>query len=409
MHRIRITGLLILISLISFGQTTDSELLDRYEKCDSTLTDFEIMDLIFGFRDISKLKVNDGLLEDIQKLEKDSLFNDIESKCLKILKENPLNLTASYYYTISLLRLDKKENLKTSWDKTQMIYSAINRFGEGTENSPFYITDLNDAKAMIFLYWEEGTVVDSTLQTKKGIYNFYITNAKGENEKISFDFSETATIREVFFDYHRDFQYYLSESSKPESKYNYETLLNRFQKEDKSIKKNEIIALLIGFTNNQNYHPYKNADIERGIMGLVGDKDYKKALKQSEDLLKTNPLNFTALMEEGFSLMKIKNDSSYFPSVKSRMVVDAVLWSGTGSYLNPYFVLSPIDGQTIIRYIFGGSIGTMGSGDDSNGYFLDMLDMEKEGKETITLYFNIDHAMNNSEFKKQIDKALDKE
>lgn len=409
MHRIKTTGLLILISLISFGQTKDSVLLDRFEKCDSTLTDFEIMDLIFGFRDISKQKENDGLLVDIQKLEKDSLFNDIESKCLKILDKNPLNLTASYYYTISLLRLDKKENLKTSWDKTQMIYSAIKRFGEGTETSPFYITDLNDAKAMIYLYWEEGTKVDSTILTKNGIYNLYITNAKGENEKICFDFNETTSIREVFFDYHRDFQYYLSESSKPESQYNYETLLNRFHNEDKSIKNNEIIALLIGFTNNQNYHPYKNADIEREIMGFVGDKDYKKALKQSEDLLKTNPLNFTALMEEGFSLMKIKNDRSYFPSVKSRMVVDAVLWSGTGSYSNPYFVLSPIDGQTIIRYIFGGSIGKMGSGDDSNGYFLDMLDMEKEGKETITLYFNIDHAMNNSEFKKQIDKALEKE
>lgn len=409
MHRIKITGLLIFISLVSFGQTKDSDLLDRYEKCDSTLSDFEIMDLIFGYRNISNLNENDGLFEDIQKLEKDSLFNDIENKCLKILDENPLNLTASYYYIISLLQMDKKENLKTSRDKIQMIYKAIMRFGEGTEDSPFYITDLNDAKAMIYLYWEEGTKVDSTILNKNGIYNVYTTNPKGDHEKICFDFSETTSIREVFFDYHRDFKYYLSESSKPESQFNYETLLHRFQNEDKSIKKNEIIALMIGFTNNQNYHPYKNTDIEREIMGLVGDKHYKKALKLSEDLLKTNPLNFTALMEEGFSLMKINNDRSYFPSVKSRMVVDAVLWSGTGSYSNPYFVLSPIDGQTIIRYIFGASIGIMGSGDDSNGYFLDMLDMEKEGRETTTLYFNIDHAMNNSELKKQIDKALEKE
>lgn len=396
----------MLISIFSFGQSKDSNLLDRYEKCDSMLTDFEIMDLIFGFRDISKLNENDGFLEDIQKLEKDSLFKDIESKCSSILKKNPLNLTASYYYTISLLRLDKKEKLKTSWDKTQMIYSAIKRFGEGTEYSPFYITDLNDAKALIYLYWEEGTKVDSIIKTRNGLFNFYITNAKGVNEKISFDFNETTTIRELFFDYHRDFKYYLSESLKPESKYYYETLLKRFQNDDKSIKKNEIIALMIGFTNNQNYHPYKNVDIEREIMGLVSDKDYKKALKQSEGLLKTNPLNFTALMEEGFSLWKIKNDRSYFPSVKSKMVVDAVLWSGTGSYSHPYFVLSPIDGQTIIWYIFGGSIGTMGSSDDSNGYFLDMLEMEKEGKESRTLYFNIDHAT--KEIKNQIEKAIEK-
>ena len=408
MFRIQITGLLILISLISFGQSNDSDLQVRYEKCDSTLTDYEIMDLIFRFRDISKLKENDRLLEDMRKLEKDSLFEEIESKCSKLLKENPVNLTASYYYTISLLRQNKKDNLKTSWDKTQMIYSAIKRFGEGTENSPFYITDLNDAKAMISFYWEEGTKVDSTIQTGNGHFNFYITNAKGANEIMSFDFNEKTSIREVFFDYHRDFQYYLSESSKTGSRYNYDVLLKRFQNEDKSIKKNEIIALMIGFTNNQNYHPYKNVDIEREIMELVSDKDYNKALKQCEELLKTNPLNFTALMEEGFSLWKINDDRSYFPSVRSRMVVDAVLWSGTGSYSHPYFVLSPIDGQTIISYIFGGNIGRMGSGDDSNGYFLDILDMEKEGRETITLYFNIEHAINNSEFMKQIDKVLGK-
>ncbi len=409
MHKIKITGLLILISLVSFGQSKNSELLERYVKGDSTLTDFEIMDLIFEFRDISKLKENDGLLEEMQKLEKDNLFEEIERKCSIIINKNPLNLTASHYYTISLLRLDKKENLKNSWDKTQMIYSAIKRFGEGADNTPYYITDLNDAKAMIFLYWEEGAKFDSTNQTGNGLFNYYITNSKGVNEKISFDFNEATSIREVYFDYRRDFQYYLSESSKPESIYNYEMLLKRFQIEDKSIKMNETIAMMIGFTNNQNYYPYKNAAIEREIMGLVGDKEYKKALKQSEQLLKTNPFNFTALMEEGFSLMKIKDDRTYFPSTKSKMVVDAVLWSGAGTYSNPYFVLSPIDGQTIIRNIFGENIGIMGSGYDLNGYFLDMLDIEKEGRETITLHFNIDHAMNNSEFKKQIDKTLDKE
>src|SRR5690554_6429452 len=211
MNRVSFTVLLILVSLVSFGQTKDSDLLVRYEKCDSTLTDFEVMDLIFGFRDVSKLNDNDRLLEDIQRLEKDSLFNEIESRCLIILSENPLNLTASYYYTISLLRLGKKANLKALLNKTQMIYSAVNRFGDGTESSPFYITDLNDAKAMIYLFWEDGTKVDSTIQAGKGLFNFYITNAKGENEKITFDFNGMSSIRDVFFDYHRDFQFYLSE------------------------------------------------------------------------------------------------------------------------------------------------------------------------------------------------------
>lgn len=399
MHRIKATGLLILISLASFGQAKDTNLLERFEECDSTLTDFEIMDLIFEYRDVSKIKENNGLIETLQQLEKDSLFSDIESKCSKILNANPVNLTASYYHTIALLRQDKKEKLQASWDKTQMIYSAIKRFGEGTMNSPFLIADLDNAKAMINLYWEEGTEVDSTVESANGLFNFHITNAKGINETISFDFNEKTQIREVYFDYHRDFQYYLSESLKPASRYYYPTLLKSFQREDKSIKKNEIIAMMIGFTESKNYAPYKNVTVERKIMGLVNEKDFQESLKKSEELLDTNPLNFTALMEKGFSLWKIKDDRSYFPSIQSRMIVDAVLWSGTGSYTNPFFVLSPLDGQTIIKYIFGGSIGTMGSASDSNGYFLDMLDIEKEGKETVTFHFNLDHAMNNSEIK----------
>ena len=87
------------------------------------------------------------------------------------------------------------------------------------------------------------------------------------------------------------------------------------------------------------------------------------------------------------------------------MVVDAVLWSGDGSPSHPYFVLSPIDGQTIISYIFGGSIGKMASGHDSNGYFLDILEMEHEGHQPIMLYFNIDHAT--KELDKQIEKAVE--
>lgn len=94
--------------------------------------------------------------------------------------------------------------------------------------------------------------------------------------------------------------------------------------------------------------------------------------------------------------MKINSEKTQFPSFFSRQVVDAILWSGDGSYNSPYFVLSPIDGQTIIKYIFGESIGTMGSGSDKNGCFLDILEMNTE-KESITQYFIIEHTIKNSQ------------
>jgi hypothetical protein len=207
------------------------------------------------------------------------------------------------------------------------------------------------------------------------------------------------------FSYKRDFDYYLKESIIKKSKYNYSTLLNRFLKFDRTLNNNEIIALMIGFTINDNYKPYGNLNKEREIMSLIGNKEYKKSLTISKKLLKTNPLNFTALIEKGYALMKINNDVTQFPSFSSRQVVDAILWTGDGSSNSPYFVLSPIDGQTIIKYIFGNPIGIMGSGSDSNGYFLDILEM-KTDKESISKHFIIEHAIKNSQMKKEIEDVM---
>jgi hypothetical protein len=405
MIKFKITVLLIVLNFVGFGQSNESDLLERFVACDTSLTNFEVMDLIHTYKSSLKPKDADHLFEKLQRLAKDSLFEEIETVCLQILNENPLSFTANTYYTISLLELGKMNNLKSSRNKSRMIYKAVKKFGSGKESSPYYIGNLSDAKTMIFFYWQDGVEIDSIVQSENKVSNIYITNAKKKNEIVSFDFFELASIRDVYFDYHRDFQYYSAESKKPESKYNYNTLLKRFEAEDKMLKNSEIIALMIGFTSNQNYFPYKNISIERKIMDLASKKDYHKSLKLCDDFLITNPLSFTAIMEKGYCLMKIKNDKSQFPSLKSRMLVDAILWSGNGSFLSPYFVLSPIDGQTIISYIFSGNIGNMGSANDTNGYFLDILEIQKEGQKPRNIYFNIDHATN--VLMKQIEKAID--
>jgi hypothetical protein len=407
MNKIFAIGLFLFMSHFAFGQDSDSVLLSRFNNCDTTLTDFDIIRLIFQFRDESEVNQNNGLLEELQSLETDSLFVEIENRCSTILLKSPVNLTASFYLTISQLRLQKIEKLECSWEKTEMLHSAIKRFGKGTESEPYIVSDLNDAKSLIYFYSEEGVKIDSVYPDKNDLTQLFICKPTDQKEIIYFDFRNEKSIREVFFDYHRDYRFYLNESANPESDYFYDILLKRFLKEDITLKNHELIALMIGFTENQNYYPYKNVDFEREIMKLVRDKEYKKALSKSRKLLDTNPLNFTALIEEGFTLMKIKKDKKYYPSTCSRMLVNAVLWSGDGSIEHPYFVLSPIDGQTIIRYIFGNRIGLMGSGDDQNGYFLDILEMIKENDESETLYFILEHAVQKSELKKQIDKAIE--
>jgi hypothetical protein len=197
------------------------------------------------------------------------------------------------------------------------------------------------------------------------------------------------------FDYHTDFKSILEQSQDSTSSNYYPDLLNRFEENDSTLTVAELLALQIGFTANSNYKPYETITTEREIKSLIGQKKYEDAILVCDKLLKTNPVNFTALMEKSFSYMKLGKESSEFHKEKFMKLLKSVMASGSGTYENAYFVLSPIDGQTMITHIFGGSIGTMGSGADPNGYFVDILEMNKEGKDSITLYFNINHATDN--------------
>lgn len=194
------------------------------------------------------------------------------------------------------------------------------------------------------------------------------------------------------FDYKRDFESILKQSLDSSSNYYYPRLLERFERNDSSLTHLEVLALQIGFTGSPDYKPYKTIDAEREIKTLIADKDYAAALKACNDVLATNPLNLTALMEKSFSYIKLEKDSAEFHREKVMRVIGSIVKSGSGTVESPYFVLGPIDGQTLITIVFGASIGAMGSGADPNGYFIDRLEMIKEGKEPRTICFNIDHA-----------------
>jgi hypothetical protein len=210
------------------------------------------------------------------------------------------------------------------------------------------------------------------------------------------------------FDYSRDFDAILKATKDSSSTLYYPKLLQKFSVNDSTLTNKEVLSMMIGFTENENYKPYQTIDLEREILNLISDKKYDRALEKCNKLLETNPFNYPALMEKGFALWKLKDENFEFYKSQYFKVLEAILYSGDGSQQNAFFVLSPIDGQTIIEYVWQGSIGVMGSGSDENGNFLDILEMQKKGEESVTVYFNIQHAMNKSEMKKQIDEAIKK-
>lgn len=212
------------------------------------------------------------------------------------------------------------------------------------------------------------------------------------------------------FDYRHDFNLLLKESKDPRSVYYYPLLLQRFNQNDSTLTMREILALQIGFTADPAYKPYETMDAESNIQDLIGQKKYREALHSCNELLQQQPVNFTALMEKSFAMMKLNNDSAAFHKQKFMQVMRSVKKSGDGSREHPFFVLSPGDGQTMITHIWGNKIGMMGSGESPEGYFLDMLQMLIEEAEPVLLYFNIDHAMHHKGgLADQIDQAIEQE
>lgn len=213
------------------------------------------------------------------------------------------------------------------------------------------------------------------------------------------------------FNYIRDYNIILKQTKDPKHKLYYKKLLPRFQANDTSLTDFEVLALMIGYTSDTNFHAYSDISIEREIYKLNAEGKFEKAKEKGNDFYKTHPVNQMTLIELSFAYYKLKiQDSADFFSYKYRRIMDAMALSGkVNSPDSAFFSLTPIDGQNFIKKYLGAKIGTMGSGSDSKGNFLDILgyvgkDNKKEDE--ILFYFNIQHAM--KEMDQQLDEAIKK-
>lgn len=195
------------------------------------------------------------------------------------------------------------------------------------------------------------------------------------------------------FEYKKDFENILKEGKDKNSDLNYEKLLDRFNKTDTTLSDKQILSLLIGFTINKNYRPYKDVEFGRTLYSLNDDKKFDEVIKEGNKFIANHPFDLKGLFELSYAYYKKGNQTladSYL--MKTTMIFKAMIYSGDGKSIdNPMFALNPSDGQDFIRKTFGAKIGRMASGRDKNGYFIDMLEM-KDGEDSQTLYFIIPHA-----------------
>lgn len=196
------------------------------------------------------------------------------------------------------------------------------------------------------------------------------------------------------FEYKKDFDNILKETKNKKSDIYYDNLLERYNKIDTTLTDRQVLALLIGFTDNKFYKPYKDIQFGRDLYRMNDDKQYKEVIQLGDEFLKTHPFDLKTLFETSYAYFKTdqkKIADQYL--MKTKMIFHAMAFSGKG--LNedePTFALNPTDGQDFLRKGFSMKIGKMGSGRDKNGDFLDILDIVFENGNTKSMYFIIPHA-----------------
>ena len=202
------------------------------------------------------------------------------------------------------------------------------------------------------------------------------------------------TYGQTAFNYKDDFKKVLAKSKDPKDSLSYDKLLKRFNANDTTLTDFEVLALFIGFTDKPEYKPYQDLDIERDIYKLNGDKKYKAGLESGRKFIKTHPLSVKTLFEISFSFHKLnKEDSAQYYLYQGQRIFKAMYFSGDGrTKETPTFALGPADGQDYILKFVGADIGTMGSGRDKDGNFLDILEAKFEDGNKMNLYFIIQHA-----------------
>lgn len=216
-----------------------------------------------------------------------------------------------------------------------------------------------------------------------------------------------AKYAQFLFEYHLHYDSIANLSQDKKGDYYYENLKPRFEAADTTLTAFEMLTLMIGETKQDHYYPYELIPVERKIMDLANKGQYANALTKCDSLLEVHSFNLTALIHKAFLEDKLGSLEAGASRFKFVLYLDVLMSTGDGTIESPMMVLGPADGQLLIRYVFGAGIGSMGSGEDVHGNFVDILELVKEGEEPTLMYFNIEHAAQRM-FKENVIKEFEK-
>lgn len=172
------------------------------------------------------------------------------------------------------------------------------------------------------------------------------------------------------------------------SEFKYEKLLDHFNNE-KSLTDYQVYLLLIGYTQTDKYNPY-NYDAIDNIYSLANKGQIDEAIKNGEELLKTNPLNPSLNRVLMFCYRKKgeENKAEYYHK-RMLTVFNAMLFTGEGICEKPYVTFWVKEEYNFARHLGLSPTGQYAT-EMCKGIMADKLETynpQTEQKEII--YFNI--------------------
>jgi len=171
-------------------------------------------------------------------------------------------------------------------------------------------------------------------------------------------------------------------------------LIKRFTKNDSTLSNKEILSLLIEFSKTDSYQPFELMVDEKIILREINEKnDLKSAKIKSKLLIENQPYNLIANMGINLYEQIENNKNEYYSNSKYEKLINAILFSGNGSLEKPFFILSPLDKEIILRLVIPHkSYNRKDIGiDDSNTF--DVIEIESKGSKR-NYYFNVKHMFN---------------
>jgi hypothetical protein len=198
------------------------------------------------------------------------------------------------------------------------------------------------------------------------------------------------------FNYQRDFAKVLAHTQDSSHKLYHKKLMVKYMENNPDLSDYEMLALLIHYTSDPHYKPYEILSQEEGIKSLIEQKDYEKALRLCDSLLKHHPFNQAILFEMAlmnFELERFEESENF--RTKFNRIMDAMAYSGSGnSAENAIFSLGSKDSHHYIANRLSYTIQNVGAGQDDSGNMIDIIEAYEEGKGTRLLHFQIQHAVN---------------